>query len=206
MGFPRNKFTSIVGYLDAYLAELQRAWVSVSREKLALAEGVLTAAIERGAQIFACGNGGSAAIANHLACDHLKGIRTDTLLRPRVLSLSENMALITAIGNDLSFEEVFAFQLASLARPGDVLVTVSVSGDSENIVRAVDWACEHNISTIALTGFGGGRSARKSDVNIHVGSENYGVVEDVHQSLMHVLAQYIRQCYMQEELLFARKF
>lgn len=206
MRFPEKRYTSIGSFFDAYAAELQRAAASVSRERLSPAEALLTSTMKRDAQIFVCGNGGSAAIANHLVCDHAKGIQTDTSLRPRVRSLAENIELLTAISNDISYKEVFAFQLATFARPGDLLITVSSSGNSENVVRAIQWARDHQVATIAMTGFDGGRSSQLSDVNLHVASENYGVVEDVHQSLMHAFAQFIRQCHMPEELISVRKF
>ena len=114
--------------------------------------------------------------------------------------------MITAIGNDISYDEIFICQLRALATPGDALITISSSGDSENIVRAASWASENNIPVISMTGFSGGRSAEIADVNLHVSAENYGVVEDVHQSLMHILAQYIRQAHMDEGLIRQRKF
>ena len=91
-------------------------------------------------RVFGCGNGGSAAIANHLQCDHMKGVRTATSLSPRVTSLSVNVELVTAIANDLTYADVFAYQLQSQSRPGDALIAVSSSGRSANIVRALDWA------------------------------------------------------------------
>ena len=114
--------------------------------------------------------------------------------------------MITAIANDLDYGEVFAYQLKSFARPGDVLITISSSGDSENVVRAVQWARDNGVRTIALTGFTGGRTAKLAEVNLHVEADNYGVIEDVHQSLMHVLAQFIRMARMPRELVAARKF
>jgi phosphoheptose isomerase len=206
MRFPSEKFSSVGSYFNAYVDELARASASVSRDNLIAAEALLTAALKQDAQVFACGNGGSAAISNHLVCDHAKGVQADTSLRPRIRSLSENVELITAIGNDISYDKVFAFQLSTFARPGDVLITISSSGNSENIVRAIRWALDNQMATIAMTGFDGGRSARLSQVNLHVVSENYGVIEDLHQSLMHTLAQYIRQSYMSEELIKSRKF
>ena len=106
--------------------------------------------------MFSCGNGGSASIANHLQCDHVKGVRTGTDLTPRVMSLSANVELLTAIANDMAYEEIFAYQLQSQARPGDVLVVISSSGRSANIVHALTWARDHGLRTIALTGFDGG--------------------------------------------------
>ena len=87
--------------------------------------------------MFSCGNGGSAAIANRAQCDHVKGVRTTTDLTPRVLSLSTNVELLTAIANDMGYEKVFVYQLESQSRPGDVLIAVSSSGRSPNIVRAL---------------------------------------------------------------------
>ena len=121
------------------------------------------------ATVFACGNGGSASIANHLQCDHVKGAGTGTDLRARVFSLSTNIELFSAIANDTGYEHVFEHQLASVSRPGDLLITVSSSGSSPNIVRAVEWASAHGIRTIALTGFGGGRSREPPTCRFHVG-------------------------------------
>jgi D-sedoheptulose 7-phosphate isomerase len=206
MRFPSRKFDAIGLFFDAYIEELHRAAATISRDGLAAAESLIRATLTRDGNVFAIGNGGSAAIANHLACDHSKGIRADTDLRPRIQSLSANVELITAVSNDISYDEVFAFQLSTFARPGDLLITISSSGNSENIVRAIKCARSHRIATIAMTGFDGGRSAQLCDINLHVTSENYGVIEDIHQSLMHVLAQYIRQSCMLEELIYARKF
>lgn len=206
MSFPDRRYGAIAQYFDAYAEELAAAAATVSRPALDAAQGILGAALAVDAQIFACGNGGSAAISNHLVCDHVKGMCTDTGLRPRVQSLSANIEMLTAIANDIEYAEVFAWQLEQLARPGDVLITISSSGDSENIVRAVRRARDLGLKTIALTGFQGGRSAAEADVNIHVAAANYGVVEDMHQSVMHVLAQFIRQLRMPSELIPVRKF
>jgi len=93
-----------------------------------------------------------------------------------------------------------------MAAPGDLLITISASGDSENIVRALEWAGANGLAAIAMTGFSGGRSAGLADVNLHVAAENYGVVEDVHQSLMHCLSQYLRQRAMPPDLVSRRRF
>ncbi len=206
MTFPDHRFPDPAGYADAYFEQVARAAVSVSRERLREAARILTRVYGEGRMAYSCGNGGSAAIANHLVCDHCKLVQTDTDLRPRVVSLSSTVEIITAIANDLSYDDVFVYQLRSLAQPGDVLITVSSSGDSENVVRAARWAKDNGNPVIAMTGFGGGRSAELADVNLHVAADNYGVVEDVHQSLMHILAQHIRQVHMPESLVGERKF
>ena len=206
MTFPDRPFSDAVAYAAAYFENLARAQASVDRARIGEAAAIIEAAHRDGASVFACGNGGSAAIANHLACDHCKGVATDTKLRPRVHSLSANVEILTAIANDISYADVFAYQIRNLARPGDVLVTVSASGDSENIVRAGDAAKSGGMKVIALTGFKGGRSAKLADVNLHVAADNYGVIEDVHQSLMHVLAQWLRLAHMDPALVSKRKF
>ena len=206
MTFPEEKFSDISLFCDAYGVALNRAVASIDRDALGRAAAILTAAYEAGHAVYACGNGGSAAISNHLTCDHLKGAQTDTDLKPRVVSLAATVETITAIANDISYDEVFVYQLRTLARAGDVLITISSSGDSENIVRAGQWAKENGVQVIAMTGFDGGRSAGLADVNLHVTGDNYGVVEDAHQAMMHMLAQFIRQARMPEDLIKDRKF
>jgi D-sedoheptulose 7-phosphate isomerase len=173
------------GYLDAYFDVFRAAAAAVARERMQAAADAIIDVVAHDGTIFSCGNGGSAAIANHLACDCLKGVRTDTTIKPRVSSLSSTVELITAIANDIGYDDIFSYQLASLARPGDVLITI-------NIVNAINWAKANGVRTIAMTGFKGGASAQIADINLHVDAHNYGVVEDIHQSMMHVLAQYVR--------------
>ena len=206
MTFPEQKYGAIEAYVDDYFGAYGSSAKSVSRENLARAAAVLTAAYRAGNMVYACGNGGSAAISNHLVCDHQKGAQTDTSLSPRVMSLSSNIEIITAIANDISYDDVFVFQLQSMAAAGDVLITISSSGDSENVVRAAQWARDNGMEVIAMTGFSGGRSAELATVGLHVDGDNYGVIEDVHQSLMHILAQYIRQAEMDDDLVGKRKF
>jgi len=204
--FPQQHFASIAGYFDAYADELARAAASVSREALDRAQALLTETLRRDGQVWSCGNGGSAAIANHLVCDHTKGVSTDTGLHPRIHSLSATIEVITAIANDIAYDDVFAEQLRLMGRPGDLLITISSSGNSENVVRAIRQAKTAGMATVALTGFAGGRSAVEADVNLHVAADNYGVVEDLHQALMHVLAQYIRLAHMPPSLIGQRRF
>lgn len=206
MTFPDRKFADVGAYFDAYRQQIAEAAQSVDKPSLDKAARMLEALYERAGTLWVCGNGGSAGISGHFMCDHLKCIRTDTSLMPRVVSLAGHLETLTAIANDLSYAEVFVYQLQSLARPGDMLLTISSSGDSENVVRAAEWARANRVEVIAFTGFAGGRTARLADVNLHVTADNYGVIEDVHQSLMHVLAQYLRQARMTPALVAERKF
>jgi D-sedoheptulose 7-phosphate isomerase len=206
MTFPERKYGSAGELGDDYFGQLTSAAASVDRAALNRAADVLGRVYAAGGTVFACGNGGSAAISNHLHCDHLKGIQTDTAVRPKVVSLSANLETITAIANDISYDEVFVYQLRTLGVAGDALITISSSGDSENVVRACQWAKENGLATVAMTGFSGGRTAEIADINLHAAGDNYGVVEDIHQSLMHILAQYLRQANMDEALIAERKF
>ena len=204
--FPAARFHRADSYGGAYVNELTRAFATVDLEQISRAAKILRDAHDRDAAIFACGNGGSASIANHLQCDHVKGVRNGTGITARVQSLSTNVELFSAIANDLGYEHVFEYQLQSHARPGDVLITISSSGRSPNIVRAIDWAVANGMRTISLTGFGGGAARRRAHVPIHVDSANYGVVEDAHQACMHLLAQYVRQSRMTPDAVASQTF
>ena len=204
--FPQRKYESGADYAFAYQEQISAAWKSLDPDAINRAIELLGSAIHDGKTIFSCGNGGSAAISNHLLCDFQKGIQTDTDLKPKVVSLSSNIEIITAIANDISYDDVFVYQLQTMAEPGDILLTISSSGNSENIVRAIEWARENGVRTLALTGFDGGRSANAAEINIHVDGDNYGVIEDAHQSIMHILAQYLRLAAMPANLIDERKF
>lgn len=204
--FPDRKYDTASSFLADYAAAVAAALGSVRGSEIDRAVTAIKRAMLGDKLIYSCGNGGSAAIANHLTCDCSKGIATNTTLRPRVVSLSATVELLTAIANDVAYSEVFVNQLKNIARPGDVLITISSSGDSENVVRAIAWAADNGMTTIALSGFSGGRSAAMADINLHVTAENYGVVEDVHQSLMHLLAQYVRMTELPADLVSTLRF
>jgi phosphoheptose isomerase len=190
--FPEKRYAEIEAYFADYFEQYAAGVSTIDKAQLNAAARILRRAINQNSLIFCCGNGGSAAISNHLSCDCLKGARTATTIKPRVISLSANVELLTAVANDIGYEQTFSYQLQSLAQPGDVLVAISSSGASANIISALRWARENGIKTIAMTGFSGGEAAKISEVSLHVRAENYGVIEDVHQSLMHILAQYLR--------------
>ena len=204
--FPSVPYTVASAYFEDYSDEMMQAWKSLDFAEFDRAAVILSEAYARRAAVFSCGNGGSASIANHLVCDHTKGIRTKSDLVPRVLSLSNNVELITAISNDIGYEDVFTYQLQSHAVSGDVLVAISSSGRSANIVRALTWARENDVHTIAITGFEGGPARTLADAAIHFPCTNYGIVEDLHQAVMHALAQYIRQSRMTAETISATVF
>jgi phosphoheptose isomerase len=204
--FPASRYENAPPFFDTYAEETARAWKTIEPAALDRAAAILLDVYTRDAGMFSCGNGGSASIANHLQCDHVKGIRTATDLAPRVMSLSTNVELLSAIANDMGYENVFVYQLQSQARPGDALIAVSSSGRSPNIVHALTWARDHGLRTVALTGFDGGAARTVAEVAIHVDCANYGIVEDLHQGIMHALAQYIRQSRMTPEAISTSVF
>jgi D-sedoheptulose 7-phosphate isomerase len=204
--FPIGMHASVGEYWANYSRAVATAVGLVDMAAMDRAAEVLGELFSSGKTLYVCGNGGSAAISNHLLCDFAKGMQTDTALKPKVVSLSAHLELITAIGNDFEFAEIFVYQLQTFASAGDGLLTISASGNSENVVRAVEWARKNGVATIAMTGFEGGRSAHLADVNLHVPASNYGVVEDVHQSMMHVFAQYLRMRSMDPDLVGTRNF
>lgn len=206
LSFPARQYQDAGEFGGDYAAELADAIGSIDQARIAAAADALDGAYQRDAAVFACGNGGSASIANHLQCDHIKGVRNGTDLTTRVFSLSTNIELFSAIANDLSYDMVFEYQLQSLARAGDVLLVVSSSGRSPNIVRALRWANAHGMRTIALTGFSGGAARELAEIPVHVDSDNYGIIEDTHQACMHLLAQYVRQSRMSADAVAAQTF
>jgi phosphoheptose isomerase len=204
--FPAIAYQGAGSYFDDYASELARAASTVDQASLDRAASTLLDAYMRGARVFSCGNGGSAAIANHMQCDQVKGLRTGTDLTPRFVSLSSNVEVLTAIANDLAYEDVFTYQLQSQSEPGDVLIAVSSSGRSPNIVRVLTWARDNGVATIALTGFSGGGARTVADVAIHVDSTNYGIIEDLHQAITHALAQFLRQSRMTPDTISSSVF
>ena len=190
--FPSGKIDLAAKFADQYFDRMAKASATIDRAQVEKAAKLLDQVAVAGKRIYSCGNGGSAAIANHLVCDCMKGIRTESNLRPQVVSLSSNIEIMTAISNDIGYDQVFRFQLESLAQPGDLLIAISSSGGSPNIAEVMVWAGENGVATIAMTGFSGGKAREIADVSLHVDCDNYGIIEDLHQSLMHLLAQYTR--------------
>ncbi len=190
--FPTEATHDGVEYAARYFAAMREAMAKIDLSSIAKAATLLGQIYDRGGRVFCIGNGGSASISDHLMCDHMKGVRTGTDRRPNVCSLASNSAMITAIGNDMSFEKIFVYQLESMAKAGDGLIAISSSGNSPNIIAALEWAKREKVSTITLTGFQGGKARDLSDANVYVPVENYGISEDLHQSVMHILAQFLR--------------
>jgi D-sedoheptulose 7-phosphate isomerase len=179
--------------LEDYWQEVARVAAAVDIQALKHAADELLSCQARERVVFAIGNGGSAATASHFACDLAKGTRRGGPPTFRTVALTDNVPVMTAWANDYSFDRVFAEQLVSLAQPGDVLVAISVSGTSPNIVSAVNEARALGLAVISLTGRTGGKLAKRSDVTITVPSDCMEVVEDAHLVVSHSLCVATRE-------------
>ena len=139
--------------------------------------------------VFVFGNGGSAYTSSHFVTDLVKTASVEGKKRLHAISLLDNVGLTTAIGNDMAYEDIFRFTLESYAAKGDIAIGISCSGNSPNLLRACEWAKETGLTVIALTGFSGGKVKTLANLHINVPSENYGVIEDLHLSIAHIVAQ-----------------
>ncbi len=148
----------------------------------------------QGRTVYCTGNGGSAATASHVAADLSQGHRIGNEMRPRVISLVANAPMMTALANDVGYANVFVEQLEGLFREDDVVIAISASGNSENVLRAVQFANDHGGTSVALVGFDGGKLKDKCDFCIHVPTPvgAYEIVEDVHHAVCHMLANYLK--------------
>ena len=182
----------IFNFLENYKVQVQDGLDSIDTRIFLDIVELITNTHRARANIFVAGNGGSAAIAEHFSCDHSKGVSNNTGYFPKIISLTSNVSLLTAYANDIGYSRVFAEQLVNHADAGDLLFGISSSGNSPNIIEALKVAKQLNMKTVALTGFNGGQASNMADYNIHIDIDNYGVVEDCHQIIMHMLAQYIR--------------
>jgi len=170
-----------------YLKSQKTAHDSIPAEAVAQLIEKFRQALKEDRQIFVFGNGGSAANASHFATDLGKGSSDKLGKRFRVLSLNDNVSWMTALANDYSYEDVFVGQLQNYGKPGDIALSISVSGNSPNCVKALEWAKKNGLKAIALVGAKRGRMAEIADHVIVIGDTHYGRVEDVQMNVCHLL-------------------
>ncbi len=182
----------IQSFAESYLQRVQIVLESIRTADLqAVADLVLeTYRAER--TIFVVGNGGSASTASHMGCDLNKATAAPGRAYPRVLSLTDNVAWFSALANDIGYESVFVEQLRHLFRPGDLLLAISASGNSPNVVRAMEFVNANGGRSVAFVGFGGGRMKQIAHACVHLKGEDYGPVEDGHLILNHLFTEYLR--------------
>jgi D-sedoheptulose 7-phosphate isomerase len=192
-----DKLVSTMSFPQRYQAELIEIVRALDLEKVRRAIEILAVARQRRQCIFVCGNGGSAAMSSHFATDVVKGASLGRESRFRILSLVDSIPTLTAYSNDISYECVFVEQLKNFAQPGDVILAVSSSGNSMNVVRAVEYGNSVGCHTIALTGRDGGKLGPLAQLNIHVPHPHTGRIEDSHGIILHMIGYY----FMEEEQL-----
>lgn len=175
-------------FISQYIDHQKKTLNSISTEKLSSVISKFKSALDNDNNIFVFGNGGCAANASHFVTDLGKGSSDKTYKRFRCLSLNDNNPWMTALGNDYAFEDVFVRQLMNFAKPGDILFTMSVSGNSPNLVKALQWGKQNDLKSIALVGKKRGKLAEIGDIVIVVDDDHYGRVEDAHMGMCHIIA------------------
>jgi len=178
--------------LRAYFESEARLWTQLPFDRVDAIIAQLERARAEGRRIFVFGNGGSATTAAHFACDLGKGTIQPNRPRVRVISLADNIATLTAYANDVGFDVVFAEPLRSLAERGDVAIAFSASGNSPNVLRAVETATTIGLVTIGFTGFAGGKLKDLVEFHVNVPSDSYGQIEDVHLALTHAICEMLK--------------
>ncbi len=174
-------------WIRDYIAAQKTAHESIPADGLAQLVELFRQVLAEGRQVFVFGNGGSAANASHFATDLGKGASDKTGKRFRVVSLTDNVPWMTALGNDYAYEDVFVGQLQNYARPGDIAFSMSVSGNSPNCVKALTWAKQNKLRTVALVGAKRGKMAEIADQVIVINDSHYGRVEDAQMGICHML-------------------
>ena len=180
-------------YIDDYLRRLRAALDALPREALVQLGDMLLRAYRNDKQVFVVGNGGSASNASHMAADLTKNTIGPNMKRFRITSLSDNAAIMTALANDMGYEHVFSEQLTNVIRPGDLLVAISAGGNSPNVLNAIRCAQRRSAEVVALLGRGGGAAAELADLAIVVHADDYGIIEDVHLMINHMLVGHFRR-------------
>jgi D-sedoheptulose 7-phosphate isomerase len=187
-----NGTLSIEGHVSEYLEQLRAALDALPRDRLNALGETLFRAYRNNKQVFILGNGGSSSTASHMAADLAKNTIGPNMKRFRIVSLNDNAAIVTALANDLGYEHVFSEQLTNLVQAGDVLIVVSASGNSPNVLNAMRYARSRSAEVVGLLGFSGGAAAALSDIPLVVPSDHYGVIEDIHLIVNHILVDYFR--------------
>jgi len=172
---------------------LQQSIDQLPKSEIARVIDLLYAVRFTGKQVFVMGNGGSASTASHFVCDLAKNTRRDGWPRYKVIGLSDNMAIFSAYANDEGYENVFCEQLANLVLPDDIVIAISASGNSKNVVDAIQYAKGQNAFTIGFTGFDGGILGTLVDINLHINSNIIEHVEDLHLAMEHMIIKCLKE-------------
>jgi D-sedoheptulose 7-phosphate isomerase len=186
-------------FLEHYKSDLLEAVDTLDLRKLRQIIELFREARDAGRHIFVCGNGGSASTASHFACDIVKGASYDRDARFRIMALTDQLPTLTAYANDVGYDCVFAEQLKNFAEPGDVVMAISGSGNSPNVIEALRYAGAIGCRTIALTGRDGGALGPLAEINVQVPVPHMGRIEDAHMIACHMIAYYFMERIDQSE-------
>ena len=173
-----------------YKTDVLKAIETIDLDRVGQAIDILIRARDEGRRIFVCGNGGSASTASHFVCDMVKGASFNRDKRFRIMALTDSLPTITAYCNDIGYESVFVEQLKNFAEPGDVVMAISGSGNSPNVLRAVEYGASIGCRTIALSGRNGGKLGPLAEINIQASHPHMGRIEDVHLIVTHMICYY----------------
>lgn len=179
-------------FVEDYYARFAKALLEFDKAAMGDVLAVFDKVTEAGGTVWIAGNGGSASMADHAVCDFSKGTHVEGHPPFRMIALTANGPILTALGNDISYDDVFSEQLKYYLTEKDAVLFISSSGNSPNVVKAAEYAQSRGVPVIAFVGFKGGKLGEMADHTIHVAVDNYGIVEDAHMSLIHVFTQYIR--------------
>lgn len=184
-------------FVKSYLSHLAQGLSKVPLDQFETIADILLDAYEKDKQVFICGNGGSAAIASHMACDLSKGTLSNVYdhqeKRFRVIALTDNMPLFSALANDVGYDHVFSQQLRNLVLPGDVVIGISGSGNSPNVINTLILAKQMGATTIGFLGFDGGKMKRFCDYHLHFEEHSWQLSEDAHSIFQHIITSYVAQ-------------
>lgn len=173
--------------ISAYFNRLKETIDKINVDDLNQVMNVLEQAREEGRQVFVMGNGGSAATASHYVCDFNKGISYGKEKMYKMICLNDNVPTMMAYANDIAYDEVFVGPLRNFFQPGDVVIGISGSGNSGNVVKALEWATAHGAKTIGLTGYDGGKVKQMAQYNVHIPINDMQITEDLHMVLDHCM-------------------
>lgn len=179
-------------YLRDYITDLQKTLDLLPLDDIRRVIELLHRGRLEKRHVFVMGNGGSASTASHIVCDLAKNIRSPMAPHLRIMELTDSTAIFSAYANDDGYENVFALQLANFVQAGDIVIGISTSGNSENVLRAIKLARANGATTIGMTGFDGGQLISLVDKNIHVPSDNIEQVEDIHLMIGHIITTNLR--------------
>jgi D-sedoheptulose 7-phosphate isomerase len=179
-----------MSFPESYKTELLKAIAAIDLDRVERAIEWFREARAAGRHIFVCGNGGSAATASHFVTDILKGASYNRSNRFRILALTDSLPTLSAYANDVDYDCVFVEQLNNFAEPGDVVMAISGSGNSRNVLRAVEYGNRAGCRTLALTGRDGGRLGGLAQLNIQIPVEHMGRIEDAHMIVCHMIGYY----------------